>query len=111
MSDQNRILCLMLVGIACIAGCKSSKTVITVNPDGSGTIVYDMNFDRATEDQRDKLRKHFASENFSSDFQEDKFRPWFTEPHFTIDKYEFDIENLTLHVEISFTDINRLLGI
>ncbi|MCF7956648.1 MAG: hypothetical protein K9M75_12665 [Phycisphaerae bacterium] len=107
-AQKNRVLCLLSI-LICMAGCKSSKTIITVNPDGSGTVVLDINFDRATDEQRDKFRQQLGSEGFSCDFQEEKFRPWFPEPHFTIKNYKFDTEKLTVHAEISFTDINRLL--
>ena len=109
MSGQNKVLCLVLSLLILIAGCKSSKIIIKINPDGSGTVVYDLNFDRATKEQRDKLRKRLASDSFSTDFQEDKFRPHFPKPHFTIKEYKFDKENLTVHAELTFKDINRLL--
>jgi hypothetical protein len=109
MSGKNRVLCLVLLVLVCVAGCKTSKTVITVNPDGSGTVVFDVNFDRATEEQREKIRKQLGAEGVSFGLEEEKFRPWFPEPHFKISEYEFDTEKLTVHAEMSFTDINRLL--
>ncbi len=107
-APKNRVLCLLSI-LICMAGCKSSKTVITVNPDGSGTVVLEVNFDRATDEQRNEFRQQLASEGFSCDFQEDKFRPHFPKPHFKIEEYKFDTEKLTVHAELSFTDINRLL--
>ena len=109
MSDQNKFSCLVLLMLICIAGCKSSKTVITLNPDGSGTLVLNIDYDRATDEQRDKFRKQLGSEGFSCGFEEDSFRPLFPEPHFTISKYKFDTKKLTVYAKISFTDINRLL--
>jgi len=109
MSGQNKIPYLVLLVLICTAGCKRSKTVITVNPDGSGTVILNIDFDRATDEQRNKFREQLASEGFSCGFEEDRFRPLFPEPHFTIRKYKFDTKKLTVHAEIGFTDINRLL--
>ncbi len=109
MSGQNKVSCLALLVLICIAGCKSSKTVITLNPDGSGTLVLNIDYDRATDEQRDKFRKQLGYEGFSCGFEEDRFRPLFPEPHFTINEYKFDTKKLTVYAKISFTDINRLL--
>jgi len=109
MSGLNKIPYLFLLALICIAGCKKSKTVITLNSDGSGTVVLNVDFDRATDEQRKKFREQLKSENFSCGYEEDRFRPLFPEPHFTIKKYKFDTKKLTVYAKINFTDINRLL--
>jgi len=85
--------------------------VIELNPDGSGVFKRSMNFDRASEEQKDKIRSLFnmSDNGFSSELLniEDNF----PEPFFTIIKHDIDKQNLSTYTEIAFQDINRLFAV
>lgn len=90
-------------------GCYENETIIKLNPDGSGIIATNTNFDNATEEQRQQIKSLLDQPNTQSDFDEDKMKEKFPSPYFEIIELVEDKEALHFKSAIKFTDINRLL--
>lgn len=94
-----------------LSGCYESETVIKLNPDGSGIITTNMDFDNATEEQRLQIKSFLSLPNVQSDFDEDKMKEKFPPPYFEIVELVKDREALRFKSTVKFTDINRLLAV
>lgn len=103
---------LFLLIIFLLSACYEVDMVIELNPDGSGVFKRSMNFNRATEDQKVKIKEFIKMSDgngFSSELL--KIEDNFPTPFFRIIKNEIDEENLTTYTEIEFQDINRLFAV
>jgi len=105
----NNILILPIIFL--LSACYEIDIVIELNPDGSGVFKRSMNFNRASEEQKEKIRAFFnmSDNGFSSELL--KIEDNFPTPFFNIIKNDIDEENLTTYTEIEFQDINRLFAV
>ncbi len=113
MYHHKAFICLAfaLFLVLSLTGCVQTESTIEVNPDGSGVITSTLNFDNATEEQRQQIKAMMSSPNTSSNFNRASFEKDFPSPYFEILKLENDQENLSFKSVIKFKDINRLLTV
>ncbi len=102
---------LVLFVVLVLAGCFQTESTIVINSDGSGVITSTLNFDNATEEQRQQIKAMMSSPNASSNFNRASFEKDFPPPYFEIIELENDQENLSFKSVIKFKDINRLLAV
>ncbi len=94
-----------------MTGCFQTESTIEINPDGSGVITSTLNFDNATEEQRQQIKAMMTRPSASSNFNLASFEKDFPSPYFEILELEDDQENLRFKSVIKFKDINRLLAV
>ena len=94
-----------------MTGCYESKTVIELNPDGSGVMTTTANFDNATEDQRQQIKALFKDPNADVSYSRSEMEESFPKPYFEIVELSEDQETLNFKSVIKFKDINRLLAV
>lgn len=92
-----------------LGGCITTDVTITLEPDGSGTLEYTQNFDRAPEELRAKIRHSLNSPGSTKDTAKENILEEYPEPHFTLLTHEDSNETLTTRVVLQFNDINALL--
>ena len=109
MYRLNIFICLALILI--LTGCYQTESTIEINPDGSGVITSTLNFDNATEEQRQQIKAMMSRPNTSSSFNRASLEKDFPSPYFEIVELESDQENLHFKSVIKFKDINRLLAV
>jgi len=97
MYRLNIFICLALILI--LVGCYQTESTIEINPDGSGVITSTLNFDNATEEQRQQIKAMMSRPNTSSSFNRASMEKDFPSPYFEIVEV------------IKFMDINRLLAV
>lgn len=85
--------------------------VIELNPDGSGVFKRSMNFNRATEEQRQRIKEFMEMPNAKFGNELLNIEENFPEPFFKVVKNEINKEDLTSYTEIEFQDINRLFAV
>ena len=109
MSLTKKIFLLILfVGFS---GCSNSYRTLSLNKDGSGTYECRIDFERANEKQKARLKAFVKQKNTSSPFDTEKLLSSFPEPYFQIEKKEVDKEKLEMYIKIHFKDINRFLAV
>lgn len=93
-----------------LAGCITSDVVVSLNPDGSGTVDYVTHFDRAPDEMREQIREQQQNTTFCSEYAAEDIRELYPEPHFKLVLHEEDPERLTTRIKLQFSDINALLS-
>ena len=101
-------------GLAAIAtlllsGCITTETTIKLNPDGSGTVEYTSNYDRASDEVREKIRAQMASPGTRSRNSKEALLNDYPTPHFELVAFEEDQQTLRNRMVLHFNDINALL--
>ncbi len=102
---------LPLLFLICLSSCTNTYRILHLNPDGSGNLECQIDFKRATEKQKARLKAFMNKKNSSTPFDMDKLSESFPEPYFKILKKEENRETMEITLKVSFTDINRLLAV
>ncbi|MCP4267693.1 MAG: hypothetical protein GY777_19360 [Candidatus Brocadiaceae bacterium] len=111
MYRHKTFIYLALILVLAMTGCFQTESTIEINPDGSGVITSTLNFDNATEEQRQQIKAMMSNPNASSNFNRASFEKDFPSPYFEILELESDQESLRFKSIIKFKDINRLLAV
>ncbi len=109
MSHLKYFICITLV--LALPSCYQVESTIKLNPDGSGVLTSLLNFDNATEEQREQIKAMLARPNASTNLDRASLQKDFPPPYFEILALESDQENLRFKSVIKFYDINRLLAV
>lgn len=86
------------------------EVTISLNPDGSGYLVYNEHFDRADEETRNDIREQLASGRMSSPLDEDQLTDLLPALYFKIVSHKHDKYALRRNIIVEFKDINSLLA-
>lgn len=101
---------LMLLFIFVVSGCFTTDVVVTLNPDGSGTVEYATHFDRASDDLRAQIRRQMSESCTNTEHSKDNILEYYPAPHFKLMVHEENEELLTTRIVLWFADINALLS-
>lgn len=103
------IICVIF--ILFLTGCYESEITVEINRDGSGTMTSQVDFDNATDEQRQQIKAMLNSPNARSNFNRKSIEENYPNPYFEIIELQEDQENLRFRLVIKFQDINRLFAV
>ena len=109
MFAKSHCLLAALAAPLLLSGCITTETTISINPDGSGTVEYTTDFDRASEEVRNNIRAQLTAPNSKPRNSKENLLEDYPAPHFEIVTVEHDFQELRSRIVLRFNDINALL--
>ena len=109
MSTKPYLSGLAAIATLLLSGCITTQTTIQLNSDGSGIVEYTSNYDRASDEVREKIRAQLASPNTRSRNSRKALLEDYPAPHFELVAFEEDGQELRNRIVLRFNDINALL--